>query len=130
MGNKKLKVFPPMELFFKKDTPENMKFATYKAKWDRKYREKWRIDSRKANTIAPQVLKSINTTCKKIFQIFELSGYARLDLRLTPEGKVYFLEANPNPAIAKQDDFAHGAKQAGVNYEELLTNIVDLAIRS
>lgn len=124
IGVERLTVFPPQELFFK-DVPEGEpKIYTFKAKWDEEYRKKWGIDSDKAKPIEPAVLKRIQETCKKIFRLFRLQGYARMDLRLSANGDMYFIEANPNPAIAKKDDFARSAKQHGWNYEDLIAKIV------
>ena len=53
-----------------------------------------------------------------------LSGYARIDLRLTASGKIYILEANPNPNIASDDEFAKSAEHIKISYEELLTSIL------
>jgi D-alanine-D-alanine ligase len=35
-----------------------------------------------------------------------LDGYARIDFRLSADGTPYFIEANPNPEIAKSQEFA------------------------
>jgi len=43
IGNDKLTTFKPWEVFFEQMTDEDPKFATYKAKWDDKYRKKWGI---------------------------------------------------------------------------------------
>jgi len=53
-----------------------------------------------------------------------LSGYARVDLRLDAEGRVYVLEANPNPQLAYGEDFAESAHHAGVDYDALLQKIL------
>ena len=61
--------------------------------------------------------------------MLELSGYARIDLRLDPEGRIYVLEANPNPQLAYGEDFAESAERAGVSYDGLLQRIVNLALQ-
>ena len=43
-------------------------------------------------------------------------------------GKVYFLEANPNPQLAYGEDFAESAERAGLSYENLLERIVTLGL--
>ena len=43
-----------------------------------------------------------------------LTGYARIDLRLDAEGRVYVLEANPNPQLAYGEDFAESAERSGL----------------
>jgi D-alanine-D-alanine ligase len=57
-----------------------------------------------------------------------LSGYARLDYRLTEQGKIYLLEANPNPNLSYGEDFAESAHHAGLPYKELLQKIVTLGL--
>ena len=57
-----------------------------------------------------------------------MSGYARMDLRLTPEGKVYLLECNPNPEMAYGGEFAESAEAAGLGYGDLLQRILNLGM--
>ena len=58
-----------------------------------------------------------------------LSGYARLDLRLTADGEAYMLEANPNPQMAADEDFALSAKHMGIDYPELIEQLIRFGIR-
>jgi D-alanine-D-alanine ligase len=58
-----------------------------------------------------------------------LRDYARIDLRLTPDGRIYIIEANPNPALAEVEDFAQSAQEAGIDYPDLIERIMSLAIR-
>jgi D-alanine-D-alanine ligase len=60
--------------------------------------------------------------------VLEISGYARIDLRVTPGGDIYVLEANPNPDVARGEDFADSAKAAGIQYGPLLQRIVNLGL--
>jgi D-alanine-D-alanine ligase len=60
--------------------------------------------------------------------MLELDGYARVDYRLTPEGALYLLEANPNPEIAEKEEFASAALAAGISYRQLLQRLVSLAL--
>ena len=61
--------------------------------------------------------------------MLELSGYARIDLRLDAEGRVYVLEANPNPQIARGEDFAQSAQVSGLPYPALLQRILTTGVR-
>ena len=56
-----------------------------------------------------------------------MSGYARLNYRVTPDGKAYLLKPKSNPQIARDEDFAQSAKHAGLDYEELLQQLLRLA---
>ncbi|MGA0058896.1 MAG: D-alanine--D-alanine ligase, partial [Planctomycetota bacterium] len=58
----------------------------------------------------------------------ELSGFARIDLRMDAEGRVFVLEANPNPDLSFGEDFAESAEAAGLGYERLIQRIATLGI--
>jgi D-alanine-D-alanine ligase len=66
---------------------------------------------------------------KRTYRILGLSGYARIDFRLDPAGKLFVLEANPNPQLAYGEDFAESAERAGISYEALLQRIINLGRR-
>ena len=60
--------------------------------------------------------------------MLELDGYVRIDFRLGEEGVPYFIEANPNPEIARSEEFAQSALHDGLEYPELINRILSLAI--
>jgi hypothetical protein len=64
----------------------------------------------------------------RAYRALSLEGYARLDLRLTPDEKIFFLEANPNPHLARDEDFALSAKKFGISYEDLIQKIIELGL--
>jgi D-alanine-D-alanine ligase len=76
------------------------------------------------------VASGIGHLSKRIYRILGLSGYARLDYRLGGDGQLWFLEANPNPEIAQGEEFASAAKQAGIEYPDLLQRITNLGLKS
>ncbi|HEX2310973.1 MAG TPA: hypothetical protein VHH91_09665, partial [Vicinamibacterales bacterium] len=53
---------------------------------------------------------------------------ARVDLRMDQAGRIYVIEANPNPQLAYGEDFAESAERAGLTYEALLDRIVGLGL--
>lgn len=128
MGLKKMRLLPPMELFFRQVPASEPKFATYKAKWDESYRKRWGIKSGPARNLAPQTLKQMNDACLEIVQLFDIKGYARIDFRVTETGEPVFIEANPNPSLHWDDDFAISADKAGIGYPELIEEIVELGL--
>ncbi|MBI2606762.1 MAG: ATP-grasp domain-containing protein [Deltaproteobacteria bacterium] len=127
LGNERLKILPTRELFFAQVPDGEPKFATFKAKWDDNYRKKWGIKGGAAKPIAPKAEKHLADVSRKIYQLFQVRGFARIDFRLTPADEIVFLEANPNPSLAKDDDFALAAEKAGITYEQLLEQIIALA---
>lgn len=127
-NDRQTKVLPPRELFFMQVPEGTPKFATYRAKWDTKYRKKWGIQNRPANKIDEEVLKQINRVCKRIYQIFGLSGYARIDLRLSTTNEVVFIEANPNPALGKDEDFMKSADKSGMSFDDMIAKIIQMSL--
>jgi D-alanine-D-alanine ligase len=128
VGSRRLQVLPVWEMLFEKLPEESPRIATERVKWDPAYQKKHGIDTDAAKGIPDATVAQIQNLCRRVYRILELSGYARIDLRLDPAGKVYVLEANPNPQIAKGEDFADAAEHAGVTYTALIQRLVMLAL--
>ncbi len=124
LGNLKLQVFPVWELKFKRLAEDNWPIATERVKWSDSYQKKHGITSGLARDLPEDLLQSVQKMSKRVYRTLDLSGYARIDLRLADDGKVYVLEANPNPQLAYGEDFAESAERAGVSYEALLQRIM------
>ena len=58
----------------------------------------------------------IQHLAKRVYRALDLTGYARIDLRMDADGRIYVIEANPNPQLAHGEDFAESAKRAKVPY--------------
>ncbi len=130
LGNQRLQTLPVWEMLFTK-MPEGMpRIATAKVKWDEEYQKKYGIDTRAARDLPPGVDERIVKLCKRAYRILSLSGYVRMDLRLGPDGRIYLLEANPNPNLEYGEDFAESAHTAGISYETLLQRILNLGLRA
>lgn len=123
IGHKKLTTLPIWELCF--DNVENPEKEIYsrQAKWNKNYRTRKGINNTAAQ-LDKYIEERIIKTCKKTYQVLGLSGYARIDLRLSPDGKIYILEANPNPNIAADDEFANSAYYSKIKYPELINSIL------
>ncbi len=129
LGNQALQALPVWELFFTNMPADVKRIATDRVKWSVKYQKKYGIDSGPAKDL-PDVLSSrLQHICKRAFRALELSGFARIDLRLDEAGTVWVLEANPNPQIAKGEDFAASAEKVGLGYETVLQRIINLGLR-
>lgn len=128
LGNDRLQVLPIWEMVFPKLRDDAPKIATGKVKWDVRYQKKIGLDTRLASDIDDGLHRKINHLCKRIYRSLGLSGYARMDLRLTPDGRVYLIEANPNPNLSYGEDFAESAETAGLGYDQLLRKLMSLGI--
>jgi D-alanine-D-alanine ligase len=128
LGNQTLQALPVWELFFT-NMPEGAKrIATDRVKWSVKYQKKYGIDSGMAELAEGQG-ERIQHLCKRAYRALELSGYARVDLRLDEAGNAWVIEVNPNPQIARGEDFAASAEKIGISYETVLQRIINLGLR-
>ena len=126
MGNDRLTRLPVWEMVFG-SMPESLPaIATRKVKWDKRYQAKYGITTRAAEDLPPAVLTTLDKLSRRIYRALGLSGYARMDFRVRPDGQVYVLEANANPNLEAAEDFAESARAAGVSYDELLEKIMGL----
>ncbi|GJL53301.1 MAG: D-alanine--D-alanine ligase [Nitrospirales bacterium] len=129
LGNTRLQVFPVWELILKNLPDDVHRVATQRVKWSVKYQKKYGITSQEAKGLSKAMTGKIQRLAKKAYHILGLNGYARLDFRLDHDGKLYFLEANPNAQIAFGEDLAESAEHAGMSYEQLLQRILNLGLR-
>ena len=128
LGNRRPEVFPVWELAFNSPNPVGENIATAQVKWNSKYREKHKISLGPAHLKASEK-KTIQAIAKKAYKELGLSGYARFDFRMSSEGHFFLLEANPNPDIGKDDEFASSARHQDMTYEELIAKILNLGIK-
>jgi D-alanine-D-alanine ligase len=127
IGNQKLQTYTPWELTMA-NLPEGApNIATRKVKWDVEYQKKIGLQTRPAQ-LDDALAREFARLSKRIYRIMGLSGYARIDYRLTEDRRIYVLEVNPNPQIARQEDFADSAEHCGVPYEALLQKILTLGM--
>ena len=129
IGNGHLQVLPVWELIMNKLPDDAKRIATERVKWSRKYQQKYGITSREADNLPKGKAEDIQDLAKQVYRALGLSGYARIDMRMADDGQLYVLEANPNPQIAEDEDFADSAKKADYHYKELLQELLNVGLR-
>ncbi len=129
LGNDRVRVLPIWELEFGDLENGGSRIATEKVKHDPDYQDRHDILQGPAEDLSPELESRIQRYAKRIYRTLELEGYARIDFRLGMDGTPYFLEANPNPEIAKIEEFATAAEHAGIEYPELLNRILSLGLK-
>ena len=128
MGNERLTTFPLWELDFGKLSDVQAGIATRKVKWDPEYQRRHGIRTGPAGGLGEAQSARIAAIAKRVYRALHMSGYARMDLRLRPDGSVFVLEANANPNLTYGEDFAESGELAGLSYEQLLNRIVQLGL--
>jgi D-alanine-D-alanine ligase len=126
LGNERLRRLPVWEMRFG-SMPESLAaIATRKVKWDRAYQKRYDITTRAAEELPPAVVQRLDRLSRRIYRALHLSGYARIDFRLRSDGTLFMLEANANPNLTGEEDFAEAARAAGIEYPLLLERIMTL----
>ncbi|HSK08042.1 MAG TPA: ATP-grasp domain-containing protein [Vicinamibacterales bacterium] len=128
IGNERLQVFPVWEMFFTNMPENSRRIATERVKWNTKYQERHGIQTDLA-VLADGLGERIQHLARRAYRALDLSGYARIDVRLDDEGRPYVIEANPNPQLAYGEDFAESAEKIGISYEQLLERIMALGLQ-
>lgn len=128
IGNEHPEALPVIELDLSK-LPEGMpRIAGAEVKWGQGTRAYRDTKSAIAEGLPDDTVTLLQQTAIAVFQALELRDYARIDMRLRPDGRVAVIEANPNPWLASKAEFAMGARKAGRNYTQLIEEILDLAM--
>jgi D-alanine-D-alanine ligase len=128
LGNSRLTTLPIWELDFGRLPDAGARVATRKAKWDRKYQLRHGIRTGPARRLTDEQQSQLARLARRTFRALHMSGYARLDLRMRDDGKVFLLEANANPDLTYGEDFAESANAAGVSYPALIQKLVNLGL--
>ena len=126
MGNDRLTRLPIWEMKFGSLNDTAAGIATRRVKWDKKYQKKHGIDTYEAKDLSPAIVARLDKLSRRVYRSLGLSGCARVDYRMTADGQIYVIEANPNPNLAADEDFAQSALAAGVAYPDLLEKLLTL----
>lgn len=128
LGNSKLTALPIRECAFGADETGGPLMATYRVKQNAAFREKWKIEFCFAE-LEEKLSRDLGRICKKVYRVLQLRDYGRIDLRITPAGKIVILEVNPNPDLAFGEEVAESADKAGVSYSELIDRVIYSALQ-
>lgn len=119
-------VMPAVELVIGRKGRGAPAFASYKLKNDGAYRNRWRVRWRVAK-LPRNLQRDVEIASRAIFHALKLRDYGRIDYRLTPDGRLVFLEANANPDLHPHA-MGNNLCFAGVSYRDALRRIVNEAL--
>ena len=120
-----VEVLPPAEMIFSGFYAGKPKIVDYSAKWDEGSPE-FGETNRVFDTLidSPALHRKLMDICSGCWEIFNLKGYARVDLRVNNEGRPYVLEINGNPCISPDSGFVAAVKQAGYQVRDMIDRIL------
>jgi D-alanine-D-alanine ligase len=131
LGNANARGLPVVEMDFSKFPADRPKIASYEAKWgvdgEGKGAEFEGTESVFPENLDPKLEAAMQQVAVDAFQALRLRDYARIDLRVTDKGEIYVIEVNPNCYLEKSGEFARAAQRSGIEYDELIVSITELA---
>ena len=129
LGNEKPEALPLVELDLSK-LPDGMpRIAGYEVKFDVNTEAYRKTKSAPARDLDEETTLRIQQTALTAYRALKLRDYGRIDVRLAENGRVYVLEANPNPWLDPAAEFAMAAKESGRGYTDTIAEIVESAMR-
>jgi D-alanine-D-alanine ligase len=122
LGNgETLRVFPPMEIVFRKNTDRGYRIYSFGVKQD--YQNF--VDYECPAKLAPALEKKMMKTARRVYEALNCRDFARVDFRLAEDGTLYFIEINPLPGLAPgYSDYPMLAEFSGVPYRELVLSVL------
>lgn len=121
-------VLPLVELDLSKLPNGTPKIASRDVKFETNSRAYKLTKSKIAEGLDEATVQKLADTALAAYRAVKLRDYGRIDMRLTPEGEVYVIEANPNPWLSSKQEFAMAAKKSGRSYTQLIGEIVQMAL--
>jgi D-alanine-D-alanine ligase len=127
LGNEPPVALPAVELDLSRLPPGMPHIAGREVKWATET-QAYKVTRSAIASLDEQVAARARDVSLGAYRALELRDYARIDLRLAPDGKLYVIEANPNPWLVVEAEFALAAREAGRSYTELIGEIVSVAL--
>jgi D-alanine-D-alanine ligase len=122
---------PPAEILFTGYPADKPRIVGYRAKWDKhsfEYHNTIRsFDREKPDDDLYGKMEEISL---RLWDIFRLRGYARVDFRVDEGGNPLVLEINANPCVTGDSGFVAAAGRAGLEHHEIVRNIINSAGRN
>lgn len=95
------------------------------------YDAKYKLDSGLVYPakISKRKISEIQKIAETAFKALDCKGFARVDIFMEkPEGKIYLNEINTIPGFTKISMFPKLMETKGINYKDLITKIIELAL--
>lgn len=121
------RVLPLCEIEFTRKEPGYWPVYTFTAKWHENSEEYRTAPVRTPVEIPPDDFARLERIAQRAYRVLQCRDYARIDVRMDPEGHFYVLEMNPNPYL-NSVAIVNGLKAIGRSHEWLLTEMSLAAI--
>src|SRR5205823_5287656 len=123
-----LQYLPPAEIVFPQEKPGFWPILTYDGKWKPGTDDYEITPPRYPADISPRIAERLGTIAMQAYRLLGCKDYARVDLRMKPNGKPFILEVNPNPEISANAGFAGCLGSAKIPHPEFIVRLIRHAL--
>jgi D-alanine-D-alanine ligase len=125
-GKEGPEVLPPAEIVFRDFDDSRPKIVDFKAKWEMDSFEFVNtVREFPGSSLDQKFTIRLKETAAACWHLFDLKGYARVDVRADSNGNIYVIEINANPCISPDGGFVAATRQAGYTFTEVLKRIIN-----
>jgi D-alanine-D-alanine ligase len=129
LGNEPPEVLPIIEIDFSELPSDYPNIISYDAKWNPLEESYHRMHAVCPAKLLKRVEKKVKAAALDAYRITGCKDYARLDIRLTKDNKIFVLEVNPNPDLTEGVSVMESAEKSGLSFGETLSKIVEGALK-
>jgi D-alanine-D-alanine ligase len=127
LGNHQPQALPPIEMDFSKMPEGAPHVMDAKAKFDETSAE-YKGSKPVIASVPDELRAKLQQVALTSYRALRLRDYGRVDMRLTETGEIYVIEVNANCYLEQESEYAMSAKAAGIEYPELISRIVEMAM--
>jgi D-alanine-D-alanine ligase len=124
LGERRPRVLPPMEVIFLNQAERTVYDYQCKQDWEKHVRYECPAN------LTREELRAMEKVCRSTFMALGCRDVARVDLRMTKEGRLYVIEVNPLPGLTPDySDLCLIGNGAKIEYRTLIGEILSFAIK-
>ena len=97
------------------------------------FEEKYTLKTSKIHCparISPEKEEEAARAAKKVYRALGCRGFARVDLFLTPDGRILFNEVNTIPGFTSHSRFPTMMKAIGIPFDRLVNRLIELGVEA
>lgn len=121
-------LLPPAEIDFSTLPEDSPPIVSFAAKWNPESTDYQGTIPVCPADLTPEQAEELQRLAGRAWRVMEGRGYARVDVRLTPDGTPYVIDINPNPDLSLDAGLARQARVAGWSYDDLVGKVVEGAL--
>ncbi len=118
-------ILPPAEMCFVDYPKDKARIVDYRAKWQTdsfEYQNTVRSFDFAEHDLP--LIENLGQMTRRCWELFDLSGYARVDFRVDQDQRIWILEINANPCISPDSGYVAAAERTGLSFFDVVKRIV------